>query len=51
MMVLAVDVIGNRSANGNEAGARSDGKEPSLREKYVDDVGKADAAFTAEHAS
>jgi len=31
VVVLAVDVVGNRSAHGNEAGAGRDGKEPSLR--------------------
>ena len=51
VMVLTVDVVGNRSANGNEASARRDGKEPSLGKKYVDNIGEADAAFAAEHAS
>ena len=51
VMVLAVDVVGNRSAHGNEASAGRDGKKPSLRKEYVDDVGEADAAFATEHAS
>jgi hypothetical protein len=50
-MVLTVDVVGNRSAHGNEAGAGRDGKKPSLRKEYVDDVGEADAAFATKQAS
>src|SRR5271165_1854766 len=51
VMVLAVDVVSNGSADGHEARAGRDGKEPSLRQKYVENVGEADAAFAAEHAS
>ncbi len=50
VMVLAVNVVGNRSANGDEAGAGSDGKEPSLGEKHLNDVAEADAALAADHA-
>jgi hypothetical protein len=50
-MVLTVHVVGNGSADGDEASAGRGRKEPSFREKYVDDVGKADAAFAADHAS
>ena len=35
----------------DEAGAGRDGQEPSFRKKYVDDVGEADSAFAAQHAS
>ena len=51
VMVLTVDVVGDGSADGDEAGAGRDGKKPSFRKKYVDDVGEADAAFAAQHAS
>jgi hypothetical protein len=51
VMVLTVNVVGNGSADGDEAGAGRDGKEPSFTEEYADDVGKADAAFAADHAS
>ncbi len=51
VMVLTVDVVGDCAANGDEACAGRDRKEPSFREKYVDDVGEADAAFAAKHAS
>ena len=50
VMVLAVDVVGNGSADGNEARAGRDGKEPSLRKEYVENIGEADAAFAAEYA-
>ena len=50
VMVLTVDVVGNRSAHRNEASAGRDGKKPSLRKEYVDDVGEADAALAAEQA-
>src|SRR4029077_17068298 len=51
MMVLPVDIVGDGSANGDEARTRRDGGKPSFREKYVDDVGKADSAFATQHAS
>ena len=51
MMVLTVDVVGDGSADSDEASAGRDRKEPSFREKYVENVGEADAAFAAEHAS
>src|SRR5229473_4561013 len=51
VMVLTVDVVGDGSADGDEARAGRDGKEPSFREEYAEDVGEADAAFAAEHAS
>jgi hypothetical protein len=51
VMVLTVDVVGNGSSDGDEASAGRDWKEPSSREEYVDDVGEADAAFAADHAS
>ena len=51
VMVLTVDVVGDGSADGDEARAGRDRKKPSFREKYVDDVGEADAAFAAQHAS
>ena len=51
VMVLAVNIVGDRSAHGDEARAGRDRKEPSFRKKYVDDVGEADAAFATQHAS
>ncbi len=50
MVILAVNIIGNGTADGDESGARSDGNEPSLRKKYFDDVRKTDAAFAAQHS-
>jgi hypothetical protein len=50
VVVLAVDVVGNRSANGDKAGAGRDGKKPPSREKYLDDVGEVDSAFATQHA-
>ena len=46
-----MDVVGNGSSDGDEASAGRDWKEPSFREEYVDDVGEADTAFAADHAS
>src|SRR5260370_23566538 len=51
VMVLTVDVVGNSSTDCDEARAGRDGKEPSFRKEYVEDVGEADAAFAAEHDS
>ena len=51
VMVFAMNVVGDCSANGNEARAGRDGKEPSLRQKHIDDVREADAAFAAQHPS
>src|SRR6267143_450749 len=51
VMVLTMHVVGNGPAHGNEARARRDQQKPSFREKYVDDIGKADATFAAQHAS
>src|SRR5271156_3336397 len=50
VVILSMDVIGDRSADGDEASAGSDRKEPSFREKHIDDVGEADSAFAAQHA-
>jgi len=51
VMILAVDVIGDGSADRHNAGAGSDGKKPSFRKEYIEEVGEADAGFTAEQAS
>src|SRR3984893_5087158 len=51
VMVLTMHVVGNGPAHGNEARARGDWQEPSFREKYVDDIGEANAAFAPQHAS
>jgi len=51
VMVLTVNVVGNSTADGDEASAGRNGKKPSSREEYVDDVGETDAAFAADHAS
>ena len=40
VMVLAVNIVGNRSADGDEAGAGRDGKEPAFGKKYVDECRK-----------
>jgi hypothetical protein len=50
VMILAMHVVRDRSADRNKASSGSNGQEPSLRQKHVDDVGKADAAFAAHHA-
>ena len=50
VMVLAVDVVGDGPANSNEASARRDGKKPSSRKKYIENVGQADTTFAANHA-
>src|SRR6266446_3827829 len=51
VMVLTVDVIGDSPADGDEARAGRNGKEPSFREEYVEDVREADAALASDHAS
>jgi acetaldehyde dehydrogenase (acetylating) len=51
MMVLSVDIVGDRSADGHEASARSNRKKPSPREEHIDDVGKTDAAFGSKEAA
>ena|SRR5579864_7206386 len=47
MMVLAVHIVCDGAANGDEAGARSDGRKPAFGEEYLDQVGEADAALAA----
>src|ERR1700691_4101638 len=51
VMVLAVNIVGNSPANGNEAGSWRDGQKPSFRKKHVDNVVKAHARFAAQHAT
>ncbi len=50
VMVLAVYIIGDGSADGDESRARSDRKKPAFGQKYVNDVRESDAAFAAQHA-
>ncbi len=50
VVILSMEVVGDRATDGDEASAGRDCKEPSLREKHIDDVREADAAFAAEHA-
>jgi len=50
VVVLAVDVVRDHSAHGDIAGAGRDGKEPSFRKKYVNNLGKTDAALATQHA-
>src|SRR5665811_924838 len=51
VMVLTMNVVGDGSADSDKAGSGRDGKKPSFREEYVEDVREADAAFATEHAS
>jgi hypothetical protein len=51
MMILAMNIVSDCSADGYVPGAGSDGKKPSAREKYVDNIGEADTAFTTQHPS
>ena len=50
VMVLSMNIVGDRSADGDEARAGSDRKKPSLRKKHIDDIGEGDAAFAAKHS-
>jgi hypothetical protein len=49
-MVLTMNVIRNGPTNGDETSAGCDRKKPSLREKYVDNIGKAYTALAAHYA-
>lgn len=50
VVILSMDIVGDRASDRDEAGAGSDWKEPSLREKHIDDVREADTAFAAKYA-
>src|SRR5208282_40240 len=50
VMVLTMNVIRNGPTNGDEPRAGCDRKKPSLREKYVDNIGKAYTALAAHYA-
>src|SRR5450755_3030059 len=50
MVVLAVHIVGNRPADSYKPCARSYWEEPSLGKHNIDDVGKTDAGFAADHA-
>src|SRR5260370_10030521 len=51
VMILTVNVVGDDSADSNEARARRDGKKPSFRKEYIENIGKAGATFAAQHPS
>ena len=51
VMVLSVDVVGNRAADGDKLGARTDRQEPSLRNGKVEYLSEGDASFTAKNSS
>jgi hypothetical protein len=51
VMVLAMHVVGDSSANRHKTSAGSHWKEPSLGKKNVDDSGEADPAFAANHST
>src|ERR1700675_2507299 len=51
VMVLTMHVVGDGSANGDKTRAGRDGKKPSFRKEYIENIGKADATFAAQHAS
>src|SRR5215469_3789430 len=50
VMVLTMDVVGDRAADGHEARAWSDGHKPAFGEEGLDDIRKAHAAFAANHS-
>ena len=51
MMVLAMDVVRDCTAQGNKACAWCDWEKPPLGEEYSDNVGKGQTTLAAHHAS
>ena len=51
MVVFAVDVGGDGTAERDEAGARRDRREKTPRQKDVDQLGDGDAGLAAQQAS
>jgi hypothetical protein len=51
MMIFAMDIIGDRPADGDEAGSGRNGEKPAPRKKYVDNIGETDSTFAAHHAA
>ncbi len=49
VMVLAVDIIGHRPAQGHEAGAGGDRQKPPTRDDQFQDLGQQHAGLGAEH--
>ena len=50
VMVLTVDVVCDSPAHRDEAGPRSDRKEPPFGEEYVDHIGKAHTALASDYS-
>jgi hypothetical protein len=50
MMILAMNIIRDRSSEGNELGSRSYGKEPPLRHKYVENGGETYTALRPQYS-
>src|SRR6516162_8001784 len=50
VMVLTMDVVCDRAADGDEAGAGSHGHKPAFGEEGLDDIRQAHAAFAANHS-
>ena len=50
VMVLAVDIIGDRAAHRHVLGAGQDRKKPAVRDDDGEDLRQGDPGFTAEHA-
>ena len=51
MMVLAVDVVGDGAADGDELRARRHRQEPAARNATREDVGQQHAGLALEHAA
>jgi hypothetical protein len=50
-MVLAMHVIGDGAAHGDEARSRRDRQEPAARHDQLEQLIERDAGFTAQHAA
>src|ERR1700690_2138120 len=51
MMVLAVNIVGDRSTDSNELRSGSYRQKPSFGKKHADDIGERHTAFAAKYAS
>lgn len=50
VMVLAMHVVGDCPAHGDEAGSRCDREKPPLGKKYIDNVAESNTALAADNS-
>src|ERR1700704_91703 len=51
MMILTMNIISDRSADGHKTGSWRDREEPTFGKEYIDNVGKTNPSFAANDAA